>query len=368
MLHRLFPFLISACRPTPSFRLGWRWLTAVLLIAGTAATAAPRLPDAGKESTTGDDAHLRLLCIGNSFSLDGTIYLPQLMEDMGISRYNHGIWCAMYASASLEYWWEHYQSGRDIEFFLHMGGEWTPPDSARSLRQMLRQPWDVIVLQQTSTLSDTLETYMPYLPLLIEAIRKECPNKDVQLAWHMTWSKSPTFHAGPYDMEGWRNIADAVHHALDSVGITTVIPTGTTLQNARQVPELNTQLLITRDGMHLLYGIGHYMSAVTWYETICAPIYGKSCLGIPPSDRMRSIDSKRSPFVAITDDNYLLCQQCARNAIDHPYTLVPPTGISTVPADSIHHMDHTIYGMDGRVITGTPHGVYIRDGQKYIAR
>lgn len=34
---------------------------------------------------------LRLLCIGSSYSLDGTIFLPQLMEDNGMGHYILGM-------------------------------------------------------------------------------------------------------------------------------------------------------------------------------------------------------------------------------------------------------------------------------------
>lgn len=364
-MRNAFSHFHHSSRSIRPLHAGWLCLLLICLLpaTGTACkdTALPDTPSAADS----DDVRLRLLCIGNSFSLDGTIYLPQMMQDMEIPMRTYGIWCAMYASASLEYWWEHYQSGRDIEFFLQMGGSWVPPDSARSLREMLRQPWDVIVLQQTSTLSDTPDTYMPWLPRLIEAIRTECPNRDVTIAWHMTWSKSPTFHTGPYDMEGWQDITRAVQQALGSTGITTVIPTGTTIQNARQYPQLEQNLLITRDGMHLLYGIGHYMAAVTWYESVCAPFYGRSCLGTPPSATMRNIDSQRKPFVAITDDNYRLCQQCAKDALDNPYALTPPTGILAPPADD---GDGASYRIDGRRWQGSPHGLYIRDHKKYIAK
>ena len=50
------------------------------------------------------DTTLRVLCIGNSFSLDGSTLLPQLLVDAGVSTRKFQIYAAVYAGASLEYW------------------------------------------------------------------------------------------------------------------------------------------------------------------------------------------------------------------------------------------------------------------------
>lgn len=91
------------------------------------------------------DTTLRVLCIGNSFSLDGSTLLPQLLVDAGVSTRKFQIYAAVYAGASLEYWDNMRASDAPLPYIYNMGGSlFKLEDKQWTLRTLLQnQPWDV---------------------------------------------------------------------------------------------------------------------------------------------------------------------------------------------------------------------------------
>ena len=81
-------------------------------------------PSFGQESQAQrlQDEHIKILCIGNSFSMDATLCLPQLIVDMGVPNSKQCVYCAMYAGASLDYWWEHCSRDDTIAYLYRMSG------------------------------------------------------------------------------------------------------------------------------------------------------------------------------------------------------------------------------------------------------
>lgn len=264
---------------------------------------------------------LRLLCIGSSYSLDGTIFLPQLMEDNGIHTNTYGIYCAMYAGASLDYWHDIYTNDKEIEYLYRMGGRMLLPERKWTLKELLHEHWDVVVLQQSSNLSGNYSSYEPYLKEMVDAVRKESSNKHVVLAWHLLWSHDESFYKGPYEYYGWRSIAETTRIVQNDYGFDFIIPAGTAIQNARN-SALNDELQLTRDGSHIANGMGHYILGMTWFETFCKPVYGKSCLVRKPSETLRNIDTVKDTYYPITDQNYPLAQKCVEEALRQPFEIM----------------------------------------------
>lgn len=88
--------------------------------------------------------HLNILCIGNSFSMDATLCLPQLLVDMGVSNSKLCVYCAMYAGASLDYWWNHCLQGDTIKYLYRMSAI-KLEDRTWTIKELLHQPWDVVI-------------------------------------------------------------------------------------------------------------------------------------------------------------------------------------------------------------------------------
>ncbi|MCI6250493.1 MAG: InlB B-repeat-containing protein [Bacteroidales bacterium] len=270
------------------------------------------------------DTTLRVLSIGNSFSIDANLILPQVVVDAGVPRDNFVLYATIYAGASLEYWDNMYTTDTPLPYVHYMGGKLLRlEDKEWTLRTLLQsQPWDVVVIQQASALSTNHKSFQPYMNRMIEYIRQDCPNKHVRIGWQLTWSYPQTATSGPVYEEGWRKIAMIANQKCHDTGIDFIIPSGTAIQNARTTELGENSNGITRDGLHLSFGVGVYIAAMTWYESIFRPIYGKSIIGVPVSKAIKDCDRGKEGFQEITDENYLICQQCVKEAVSDPLHLM----------------------------------------------
>ena len=270
------------------------------------------------------DTTLRVLSIGNSFSIDANLILPQVVVDAGVPRDNFVLYATIYAGASLEYWDNMYTTDTPLPYVHYMGGKLLRlEDKEWTLRTLLQsQPWDVVVIQQASALSTNHKSFQPYMNRMIEYIRQDCPNKHVRIGWQLTWSYPQTATSGPVYEEGWRKIAMIANQKCHDAGIDFIIPSGTAIQNARTTELGENSNGITRDGLHLSFGVGVYIAAMTWHESIFRPIYGKSIIGVPVSQAIKDCDRGKEGFQEITDENYLICQQCVKEAVSDPLHLM----------------------------------------------
>ena len=270
------------------------------------------------------DTTLRVLSIGNSFSIDANLILPQVVVDAGVPRDNFVLYATIYAGASLEYWDNMYTTDTPLPYLHYMGGKLLRlEDKEWTLRTLLQsQPWDVVVIQQASALSTNFKSFQPYMSRMIEYIHQDCPNKHVRIGWQLTWSYPQTATSGPVYEEGWRKIAMIANQKCHDAGIDFIIPSGTAIQNARTTELGENSNGITRDGLRLSLGVGVYIAAMTWYESIFRPIYGKSIIGIPVSQAIKDCDRGKEGFQEITDENYLICQQCVKEAVSDPLHLM----------------------------------------------
>lgn len=324
-------------------------------------------PSQGQEGQvrTLRDEHLNVLFIGNSFSLDAAAYLPRLLVDMGVRQGEYSVYCAAHAGASLEYWWNVYARDEEIEGIYHMGGT-ALENRAWTLAELLHEPWDVVVVQQASALSNQIRSYRPYLQNMVDMIRRESPQPDVTIAFQLTWSKYFTADTGPYGTNGWRSIVGTVRRICSEVGITTIIPSGTAIQNLRRT-DLNTPLYLTRDATHLARGVPQYAVALACYETFCLPLTGKSALGIPPTDALKELFSKEADRMPITNENFSLIHECVRAALANPYELIGPEAFPNQQGAQRNHAPRQrspIYDIHGRLLRYKAPGINIVGGRK----
>ena len=311
------------------------------------------------------EEHFNILFIGNSYSLDASAYLPRLLVDMGVAENEYCVYCAVQAGASLDYWWKVYQQGAEIENLCQMGGT-KLADHAWTLAELLHEPWDVVVLQQASALSNQLKSYRPYLQNMVDMLRRESAKPDVTIAFQLTWSKYFSADKGPYGTNGWRSIVETVQQISDEVGLTTIIPSGTVIQNLRRT-DLNSSLYLTRDGVHLAYGVAQYAVALACYETLCRPLTGQSALDAPPSDAVKALQPDHKGVIPITDDNYKVIYECVRAAMANPYELISPDAVpspQSAQRNAAPRQRSPIYDKNERMLRYRAPGINIVGGKK----
>lgn len=119
---------------------------------------------------------MKLLTIGNSYSVNSCHYLDGICRDAGVEltlgRANIG-------GCSLERHW--YNAMHDIPTY---GDEYM---GNYTLREMLEsEKWDFVTLQQQSLNASKIGTFYPYIDVLADYVRKYAPS--ARLMMHQTWA------------------------------------------------------------------------------------------------------------------------------------------------------------------------------------
>ena len=256
-------------------------------------------------SLSGSAAELKVLMVGNSFSLSVLTYLPKIAEASG-KKLKLGE--AMIGSCTI---WRHYGEYGKTEKDPSHRPYWTNlklpgrPDGKVSLQDLLTADrWDIVTIQQASHESGRGETFEG-APKLIALIRKHQPQTEIVI--QQTWSyRSDDSRVMPPDSE-WGFDQNTMYEKLTANYLALaksiharVIPTGLAVQIAREkspvkfknydpallgtlhFPDLPPQagdvvgrlywskdqktgeMRIIRDAMHL-NDRGEYLQACVWY-------------------------------------------------------------------------------------------------------
>ncbi|MBE6757373.1 MAG: DUF4886 domain-containing protein, partial [Ruminococcaceae bacterium] len=110
---------------------------------------------------------MKILSIGNSFSQDAHKWLHKLAKDNGIKLETTNL-CI--GGCSLETHWKNAEENNaNYDLELNGGGGERKISIAEALEL---EKWDIITVQQVSSLSGMYETYEPYLSSLVSVIRE----------------------------------------------------------------------------------------------------------------------------------------------------------------------------------------------------
>jgi len=213
---------------------------------------------------------MKILSIGNSFSQDAHKWLHKLAKDNGIKLETTNL-CI--GGCSLETHWKNAEENNaNYDLELNGGGGERKISIAEALEL---EKWDIITVQQVSSLSGMYETYEPYLSSLVSVIREA--QLDAKLYFHQTWAyETDSSHSGFVNYnndqaEMYRRIKQTSEIAAQSIHAE-LIPTGEVIQTLREtVSEFDYQnggLSLCRDGFHLSLDYGRFAAAATWLRTI----------------------------------------------------------------------------------------------------
>ncbi|MBO5643015.1 MAG: DUF4886 domain-containing protein [Kiritimatiellae bacterium] len=146
----------------------------------------------GEIKTTPAKKSLKILMIGNSFSICNTRNMPQICQSMGLDLELGSLYIG---GCSLARHWENVKKeGKDFapysyRFFKagkqvkNAPKKWNVPEALRS------KAWDIVTIQQASHFSIDIKTYSPYGENLIAKIKELCPSAEIVL--QETWSYTP---------------------------------------------------------------------------------------------------------------------------------------------------------------------------------
>lgn len=226
---------------------------------------------------------MKILSIGNSFSLDAQEFLHDLAEQRGedLTAVNLAI-----GGCSLERHWDNVVNNKANYLHIINGGAWE--EKQVTVEEILKsEQFDIITLQQVSHFSGLYETYQPYLNNLISYVRKHQPS--ARLYFHCTWayeldsshSEFPLYNCDQGKM--YNAICETSKRVCLETGLTPIYA-GQVIQALRErVPEFdyaNGGESLCIDGFHMSHTYGRYAVALTWLVTLT----GKKVAPMPFKD------------------------------------------------------------------------------------
>ena len=212
---------------------------------------------------------IRLLAVGNSFSDDAFHYLHDLAAADGVELRAVNLYIG---GCNLETHWRNACSGEKLYLYMENG---VSTGRYVSIAETLEEgPWDYIMTQQASHDSGWMDTYEPFMGILVETFRREAPGARILL--QETWAYEHTsthngflrYHRSQQEMyEKLRRC----YYAMAEKYQLEVIPCGDLIQTARALPAFDTRAggqTLCRDGFHMnLYG--RYLLACAWLKKLC---------------------------------------------------------------------------------------------------
>ncbi len=209
---------------------------------------------------------IKVLAIGNSFSEDAVEnYLYELAAAQGDSLV---IGNAYIGGCSIDRHVNNLKTGNAAYAFRKIvGGKKTDTKKSRLDSIIVNEPWDIITLQQASPLSGQPES-CANLGELKRMVLELATNRNVEIVWHLTWAYPQKSRSGAFkNYEGsqeimYKAIVNTAKQVLPSVGIRRCIPSGITIQLARE--DLGD--CMNRDDIHLSNSLGRFAAACTWCE------------------------------------------------------------------------------------------------------
>ena len=136
---------------------------------------------------------LKVLMIGNSFSISCLQHLPNVAVDLGV---NLDLASLYIGGCSMKRHWENITKADDdsafrpYRFDRFVRGKRVVEAAKRNIQEVLKSAdWDIVTIQQASHESFRIDTFSPYGDSLIETIRQYAPKAKIVL--QETWSYTP---------------------------------------------------------------------------------------------------------------------------------------------------------------------------------
>lgn len=213
---------------------------------------------------------MKVLSVGNSFSVDAQRWLHILAAENGIELHTGNLYIG---GCSLETHWKNIEANA-ADYTYYVNGE--DEGCLMSIAEALAlDTWDVITLQQASHFSGEWQTYEPYLTDITAVVRAAQPQ--AKLFFHQTWAyEVDSTHEG---FAAYHNDQNEMYHRILDVSATAaqhigaqMLPVGEVIQALRrELPEFdypNGGVSLNRDGFHLSLDYGRFAAAATWLHTL----------------------------------------------------------------------------------------------------
>src|SRR5699024_7849931 len=233
----------------------------------------------GPGATEKDDSKpLKILIIGNSYSVDTFTHLHDICKSAGI---NVVVGVAHESGGSLSDAMSKIRNNETIHSYY----KWTNQEGYVRVANPLidyaiaDESWDIVLFQQMSFDSLDYTTFQPHLNDLKAHVKANISNPNVRFGINAIWSRATTSSSvgdEATQIEQFNTIVENYRTAMIDSDLEILIPTGTAIQNGRGnefLSQVGTEL--TRDGSHLDEPVGRYIASMTVFYTL----FGESAFG-----------------------------------------------------------------------------------------
>lgn len=213
---------------------------------------------------------MKILYIGNSFSVDANTYLFEIAKNAGVDLETLNLYIG---GCSLEMHAKHVQDN-DYAYTMQYNGKFLP-GSCTIAQALEYREWDYVSIQQASQFSGMYETYHPYIDKIIDKIKEICPN--TKIVFHKTWayevgSEHPGFsNYGSSQLKMHKAICRVAEKITEEIKPFKVVDCGGVIAKLREYDLFNVErggVSLCRDGFHLSLDYGRYALALTWFYAL----------------------------------------------------------------------------------------------------
>ena len=249
---------------------------------------------------------MKILSIGNSFSVDAQAWLREIAQNQGVDLTLGNLYIG---GCSLETHDANIREDKPAYIYYKTGCAEREASVGEALRE---EAWDVVTLQQASHFSGQYETYQPYLDRVSRYVLAICPGAKLYI--HETWAyESDSDHpAFPQYLCNQSRMYEDLHKAYARAAAdigAKIIPCGTAMQIARGTLEFdyaNHGLSLNRDGFHASLTYGRYLLGLVWLEALtgkCAleNTFVPDAEGEPPCQEKLLAILRRSAHLAVEE-------------------------------------------------------------------
>lgn len=281
-------------------------------------------------------ATLRILFIGNSFTMDAVRQLPTIFGATGIDDIQ--LVHMYYGGRTIPEYVSGWSTSTDYHCYVCNPGEtdWTELTGKSLATVTATGEWDIITIQEHTGRSiawgrnqTELNTEIGQVQALVNLVKSTAAGTPelyyiLSQAYHdLSKAQNTTKNFTTTD-EMWSVIAPVGQAIVEGCGFDGVISTGVMLQNLR-TSSLNNSNGLSRDGYHMDYGIARFGAACTVFEKLISPVKNLYLDGVVCGPTADSFEGT-SWTTAVTAARAPIALQAARYALSSPYAVTSMAG------------------------------------------
>jgi hypothetical protein len=272
---------------------------------------------------------IKILHVGNSFTLNSVPYVPYIIKNLAKSEIDLTIGTTYYSGCTIDKYVTYLNDDSAVLRYdknVSFAGNWTRTSNL-TLKQILAdEDWDIITFQQGSTSQENWDTYSNLNTLISNVLdyKLSVHKKAIKFGWLM-----PQIRLTIKTDESYNNIVKCINNVLNTTPIDFVIPCGTAVENARGTT-LNSlgdyeSHGLTNDGAHLQTGLPvlltSYVAALSILKLAGIETHGIMGEQTRPTATWLSSHSTPSgngASIGVTEENCIIAQKCAIFAMKKP--------------------------------------------------